>query len=170
MPRIAGVDWLCQHIHGRFGEWRVLAAQQRAVDVDGRRHDVAFDLAGEDPGRDGRVQGAVAQLVVHDVVARRVGEGCSHGRFVAAVDPDALDPVAEWVRCQSARGDGDAVACLQEALNQQFAEIAGAAYNQYILAHGVSLSNRLYFLPVGHKHQTRKIKAMTKKNLCMEPF
>jgi hypothetical protein len=61
------------------------------------------------------------------------------------------------------------VAGLEQALDEQLAEIAGATDNQYILAHGVSLSNRLYFLPGRPNHQPRKIKAMSKKNLCMEP-
>jgi hypothetical protein len=60
------------------------------------------------------------------------------------------------------------VASLEQALHEQFAEVACAADNQYILAHGVSLSDRLYFLPIAHNHQPRKFKSMNKKNLCME--
>ena len=68
----------------------------------------------------------------------------------------------------AARGDGDRVAGIHEALHQQLAEIAGAADHQYILVHGISLLFRVYFLLWMENQQTRKNAAMTKKFLCME--
>ncbi|UUZ54686.1 hypothetical protein LP419_00995 [Massilia sp. H-1] len=55
----------------------------------------------------------------------------------------------------------------KQALHEQLAKIPRTTDNQYILAHGFSLSDRVYFLLSGKIQQPRKIDALNKKNLAM---
>jgi hypothetical protein len=52
----------------------------------------------------------------------------------------------------------------QQALDQHFSEKAGATNHQYILLHGVSPTNAVYFVLYGAIVQTINIDSMAKKN------
>ncbi len=94
-------------------------------------------------------------------------KGGQHGALVAPVHPNAGNARPERVTGVATGGDGYLMPRAQQALNQQFAKIAGTADNQYILAHGFSLFIEVYFLLRSMIEQQRKIEAMTKKNLLM---
>jgi hypothetical protein len=105
--------------------------------------------------RDGRVQGAVAHLVEHDVV-RSVAECSPHGQAVTAVHADTLHALPERIRRIAAGRNRDLVPGHDEALHQQFAEKSRPADHQNILVHVFSLMNRVYFLLSSRILQTRK--------------
>ncbi|UUZ49103.1 hypothetical protein LP420_01060 [Massilia sp. B-10] len=75
--------------------------------------------------------------------------------------------LAERIGRMAAGGDGDLVVSRKQALHEQLAKIPRTTDNQYILAHGFSLSDRVYFLLSGKIQQPRKIDALNKKNLAM---